>query len=69
LDIATKHAYRKVGPVTISTGSQADGAEAIVEVVIRRDRLGPGDHLEDIQLELANLLVQALEKRYHPVKK
>lgn len=69
MDISTKQAYRKVGGVTISTGSRADGAEAIVEVVIRRDRLGPGDHLEDIQLELANLLVQALEKRYHPVKK
>lgn len=69
MDISTKQAYRKVGGVTVSTGSRADGAEAIVEVVIRRDRLGPGDHLEDIQLELANLLVQALEKRYHPLKK
>ncbi|MCC6737719.1 MAG: hypothetical protein IT452_01630 [Planctomycetia bacterium] len=69
MDIATKHAFRKVGAVTVSTGFQANGGEAVVEAVIRRDRLGPGDHLEDIQMELANLLVQALEKRYHPARK
>jgi len=69
LDNATRHAYKRVGPITISTGWQAGGGEAIVEVTIRPDRLGPGDHAEDIQMELANLLVQALEKRYHPLKK
>lgn len=69
MDTDSKLVYRNIGPIRISTGWQAKGAEATVEVVISRDRLGPGEHGEDIQMELANLLVQAIEKRYHPQKK
>jgi hypothetical protein len=65
LDTAIKHVYRGLGPYTVSTGWQANGTQATVEVVIRRDRLGPGDHAEDIQMELARLVTEALEKRYN----
>jgi hypothetical protein len=69
LDTATKHVYRTIGPYQVSTGHQANGTQALVEVVIRRDKLGMGDHAEDIQFELAGLLVKALEERYNPPKK
>ncbi|NUN47572.1 MAG: hypothetical protein HUU15_01915 [Candidatus Brocadiae bacterium] len=65
MDTNTKHAFRSVGPYTVSTGWREGGSQATVEVVIRRDRLGPGDHAEDIQLELARLITAALEKRYN----
>jgi len=63
LDTTTKHAFRTIGPFSVSTGHTADGSQATVEVTIRRDKLGQGNHAEDIQFELANLLVDALEKR------
>lgn len=69
MDIATKSAFRTVGPVTISTGFEDNGRRAIVDVAIRVDRLGPGEHAEDMMFELANLLVSHLEKRYHPTRK
>lgn len=68
MDTSTKYVYRHIGPFTVLTGHQANGSQALVEVVIARDRLAPGNHAEDIQFELANLLVQALEKRYHPAR-
>lgn len=68
LDTAVTYVYRNIGPFTVKTGWQANGAEALVEVVIRRDRMSPGNHAEDIQMELADMLVKALEPRVKPVK-
>ena len=69
MDTSSKYVFRNIGPYTVSTGWRAEGAEALVEVTIRRDKLGPGNHAEDIQMTLAGLLVEALEKRYNPPRK